>query len=126
MGHSYNKAAAFEVYVTRQNLSTLKQAYMQAKYLATMYRSVATIYDAIDMLSDPVAVLVDGLDSEFASKAYEAYGYFTDPYGSVKDALVDEMMEPLISSYREKAEIMERRCEILQEKINDCELVIAG
>ena len=126
MGHSYNKAAAFEVYVTRQNLSTLKQAYMQAKYLATMYRSVVNIYDVIDILSDPVAVLVDGLDSEFASKAYETYGYFTDPYGSVKDALVDEMMEPLISSYREKAEIMERRCEILQEKINDCELVIAS
>lgn len=124
MGHSYKKVAAFEVYVARQNLSTLKFAYMEARYLATMYRSVATIYDAIDLISDPMGAFVDALDSEIVSKTYEVYEYVTDFEGSVKDAIIDEMMEPVISSYREKAEKMERRCQILQEMITDCELTI--
>lgn len=124
MGHSYKKVAAFEVYVARQNLSTLKFAYMEARYLATMYRSVATIYDAIDLISDPVGAFVDALDSDIVSKTYEVYGYVTDFEGSVKDAIIDEMVEPIISSYRERAEMLEKRCEILQEKIADCELTI--
>lgn len=124
MGHSYKKVAAFEVYVARQNLSTLKFAYMEARYLATMYRSVATIYDAIDLISDPMGAFVDAMDNDLVSKTYEIYGYITDFEGSVKDALIDEMMEPIISGYREKAEMMEKRCQILQEMIADCELTI--
>lgn len=124
MGHSYKKIAAFDVYVARQNLSILKFAHMEAMYLSTMYRSVATIYDAIDLISDPMGAFVDALDSDIVSKTYEIYGYVTDFEGSIKDALIDEMVEPVISGYREKAEMMERRCEILQEMITDCELTI--
>lgn len=126
MGHSYKKVHAFEVYVARQNLSILKFAYMEARRLAVTYRSVATIYDAIKIISDPMGTFVDSLDSELVSKTYEVYGYVTDFEGSVKDALIDEMVEPVINSYRERAEMMERRCEILQEKIADCELTIEG
>ena len=124
MGHSYKKVAAFEVYVARQNLSTLKFAYMEARYLATMYRSVATIYDVIDLISDPVGAFVDALDSEIVSKTYELCGYVTDFEGSMEDAVIDAMVEPVIDSYRERAEMLEKRCEILQEMITDCELTI--
>ena len=124
MGHSYKKVHGFEIYVARQNLSTLKFAYMEARRLAVTYRSVATIYDAIKIISDPMGTFVDSLDSKLVSKTYEVYGYVTDFEGSVKDALIEEMVDPVIDGYRERAEMMEKRCQILQEMITDCELTI--
>lgn len=124
-GHSDKKIDAFEVYVARQNWSILRCRYLELKFKASTYRTLATLYDVYDLLSDPLGAWVESWDNEFASEVYDVISS-ASPEDYIEGKIKDEVEGKIFGTFKERAEKMEAQCEILEQMIAECEQVING